>query len=91
MLRGLEFKAARNLDDTVQSTTADGVGRRDLTGSRTVDIKRCCCWFHQSHFRFSLIGSYRQILVSYLLEEDSGSIFILHLAMDVFAIEGVLN
>lgn len=44
-----------------------------------------------SNFRFSLIGRYGQILVSYLLEEDSGSIFILHLAIDVLSIEGILN
>jgi len=36
---GLEFKSARNLDDTVQSTAADGVRRSDLTESWTVDIE----------------------------------------------------
>jgi hypothetical protein len=36
---GLEFESARNLDDTVQSTAADGVRFSDLTESWTVDIE----------------------------------------------------
>jgi hypothetical protein len=36
---GLEFKSARNLDDTIQATAADGVRRSDLTESWTVDIE----------------------------------------------------
>src|SRR5690242_5396776 len=38
-LSGLEFKAARNLDDTVQTTAADGVRRSDLTEGWTVDVE----------------------------------------------------
>jgi len=36
---GLEIESTGNLDDTVQSTAADGVRRSDLAESWTVDIE----------------------------------------------------
>src|SRR4030095_162899 len=38
---GSEFNSTRNLEDTVQSTTADGVRRSDLTESWPADIEDC--------------------------------------------------